>query len=78
MEIKIRNIVRLLGTNEIYEVDNIIGELLLCKPINVVALKEHRVIPIKKSEVEVIMDKETDAFNLLFKDLPGGSDEENT
>lgn len=67
MEIKIRNIVRVKGTNEVYEVDNIIGELLLCKPINIVVDAELKIVPIKASEVEVLMDQENDVFNVLFK-----------
>lgn len=65
MDVKIRNIVRVKGTNEVYEVDNIIGELLICKPINVKTDMEK--VPIRKSEVEVVMDQETDIFNVLFK-----------
>ena len=69
MEVKIKNIVRIKGTNEVYEVINIIGELLLCKPINHNVDKAYikHGIPVKTSEVEVVMDQETDAFNLLFK-----------
>lgn len=67
MDIKIRNIVRVKGTNEVYEVSDIIGELLLCKPVNTPIISNFTAIPIKNSEVEVIMDKETDIFNILFK-----------
>lgn len=67
MDVKIRNIVRRKGTNEVYEVDNIIGELILCKPINTTVDHELKIIPLKISEVEVLMDQETDIFNVLFK-----------
>ena len=72
MEIKIRNIVQVKGTNEVYEVLDIIGEVLLCKPINHNLDKTYAKhgLPIKKSEVEVLMDEETDAFNILFKREP--------
>jgi hypothetical protein len=72
MEIKIKNIVRVKGTTEVYEVINIIGKMLLCKPINHnvdKAFIKHG-MPIKAEEVEVVMDQETDAFNLLFKKDP--------
>jgi hypothetical protein len=72
MEIKIRNIVRVKGTTEVYEVLNIIGDLLLCKPINKnldKAFQKHG-MPLKKTEVEVVMEEETDAFNILFKRDP--------
>jgi len=74
MEIKVKNIVRVRGTSEVYEVINIIGKVLLCKPINRNLSKEFikHGMPIKADEVEVLMDEETDAFNLLFK---GNSDE---
>lgn len=67
MEIRVNNIVRLKGTNKFYEVTEIIGEIALCKSIN-----EHNEAfkngwPFKKSELEVIMDEDTDAFNILFK-----------
>ena len=67
MDIKIRNIVRKIGTNEVYEVENIIGQMLLCKPINTTVDHELKIVPLKASEVEVLMDQETDAFNILFK-----------
>lgn len=72
MEIKIKNIVRVKGTLEVYEVINIIGEMLLCKPINknLEADFVKHGLPLKKSDVEVVMDQETDAFNLLFKADP--------
>ena len=72
MEIKIKNIVRVKGTMEVYEVINIIGELLLCKPINKNLEKEYikHGLPIKASEVEIVMDQETDVFNMLFKKDP--------
>jgi len=72
MEIKIKNIVRVKGTTEVYEVINIIGELLLCKPINKNLDKAYikHGMPIKAMDVEVVMDQETDAFNLLFKADP--------
>jgi hypothetical protein len=69
MEVKIKNIVRVKGTMEVYEVINIIGKVLLCKPINHnvdKAFVKHG-LPLREDEVEVVMDQETDAFNLLFK-----------
>jgi hypothetical protein len=73
MEVKIKNIVRAKNTNEIYEVVNIIGELLICKPVN--HSTGHKGVdkiglPMKVDDVEVMMDEETDAFNLLFKKDP--------
>jgi len=69
MEIKIKNIVKLKETNEIYEVINIIGDILLCKPINALLDKTFQKygLPLKKEDVEVMMDQETDALNILFK-----------
>jgi hypothetical protein len=69
MEIKIKNIVRIKGSSEVYEVINILGKVLLCKPINKNLDKAFVKygMPIKADEVEVVMEEETDAFNLLFK-----------
>lgn len=67
--VKKGSIVRKTGTKEIYEVLSIVGAVLLCKSINVAALKkvEHG-IPLQESEVEIMMDGETDAFDILFGD----------
>ena len=72
MEVKIRNIVRLKGTSEVYEVLDIVGQMLLCRPINKNLDKAYVKygMPLKAADVEVIMDQETDAFNLLFKADP--------
>lgn len=67
MGVKIRSIVRKKDTNEVYEVEQIIGDMLLCKPVNVVVEHEIKMVPLKVSEVDVLMDQETDIFNVLFK-----------
>lgn len=67
MEIKKNSIVRKKDTNEIFEVEEIIGNMLLCKPVNVPAIKDKKV-PMVSHEVEVLLDGETDVFNLLFRD----------
>lgn len=67
MEIKVNNIVRRIGTNEVFEITEVHGKVILGKPINVPSLKQIAV-PLTEQEVEIIMDEETDVFNLLFKD----------
>lgn len=67
--VKKGSIVRKTGTKEIYEVLEVMGTIVLCKSVNVAALKKlpHN-IPMQVSEVEVMMDGETDAFDILFGD----------
>lgn len=71
--VKKGSIVKRTGTKEIYEVLSIVGKVLLCKSVNIPALRklEHN-IPLQESEVEIMMDGETDAFDILF----GDSDED--
>lgn len=65
--VKKGSIVRKTGTKEIYEVIDQTGNILLCKSVNVAALKklDHN-IPLQVSEVEIMMDGETNAFDILF------------
>lgn len=67
MRVQPRNIVRKLNTNEVFEVLMVSGKVLLCNPVN---SKGHDGIPVplKIDEVEVLMEEETDVFNLLFRD----------
>mgnify|MGYP006275467297 CR=1 FL=1 len=67
MEIKKNSIVRRKDTNEVFEVEEVVGTILLCTPVNVPAIKDKK-IPMKIDEVEVVLDGETDVFNLLFRD----------
>ena len=71
MEIKKNSIVRKLDTNEVYEVISISGNLIIGVPININSLKGVPV-PLKVSEIEMLMEEETDAFNLLFRDDDDG------
>jgi hypothetical protein len=66
MVIKKNSIVRRISTSEVYEVVEIVGKLLLCDPINLPSQKGIKT-PLTEDEVEVIMDEETDTFNLLFR-----------
>jgi hypothetical protein len=67
--VKKGSIVRKTGTKEIYEVLEVNGKILLCKSVNVAALKKIACnIPMQTSEVEIMMDGETDAFDILFGD----------
>ena len=67
--VKVGSIVKKKGTNEVYEVLELSGGMLVCKSISVVALKGSQYgVPLKESEVEVVIDGETDAFNILFGD----------
>lgn len=72
MEIRVNNIVRIKGTNEVFEVVNIKGEILICRPVNTSSnsLVAAFGLPLKRSEVEVMMEEETDAFNILFRKDP--------
>jgi hypothetical protein len=75
MDIKKNSIIRKINTNEIYEVVEKIGTIVVCKSVNVPALKDVSLIPLKENEIELIMDGETDAFNLLFREDSDGGDE---
>lgn len=67
--VKIGSIVKKIATNEVYEVERISGTMLICKAISVASLKEaEHGVPLFESEVEVVIDGETDAFNILFGD----------
>ncbi len=66
MAIKRNSIVRRISTSEVFEVVDIVGKLLLCDPINLPSLKGLKV-PLTEDEIEVIMDEDTDVFNLLFR-----------
>lgn len=60
-------------TNELYEVVDIIGTLLVGKPVNSPYIKNlTNNVPLKISEVDLLLDEGTDAFNILF-----GENEEN-
>lgn len=74
--VKTGSIVRRVGTKEIYEVISIVGSVLMCKSVNVPALKkiEHN-IPLQESEVEIMIDGETDAFDILFGEEFGEEDD---
>lgn len=63
MEFKIGNIVKHIGSGQILEITGIVGKLILCKPLD---MNAH--IPYKQDELEIIMEEETEAFNILFKD----------
>lgn len=65
MELKINSIVKHVNTKEVYEVIDIKGSIVLCNPINLPSLKNHQ-IPFKINELEVMMEEETDAFDILF------------
>lgn len=69
MHIKPNNIVRKIGTNEVYEVVTVTGKIIMCNPVNPRSYKGYPV-PLKLDEVEVIMEEETDAFNILFRGDP--------
>jgi len=67
--VKKGSIVKKNGTKEIYEVLSIVGSILMCRAVNVPSLKNHpSYIPLQVSEVDVMMDGETDAFDILFGD----------
>lgn len=67
MEIKKNSIVRRKDTNEVFEVEEIIGNMLLCKPVNIPSIKDKKV-PMTADEIEVILEGETDVFNVLFRE----------
>ena len=70
MEIKINSIVRVKGTNQVFEVINIIGTMAYCEAVTSPELKG-ATVPFKLSELEVLMEEESDAFNLLFRSDDG-------
>lgn len=77
--VKKGSIVRRTGTKEIYEVLEVNGKILLCKSVNVAALKKSKhSIPMQESEVEIMMDGETDAFEILFGDMNEDFEDENS
>ena len=65
--VKKGSIVKKIGSKEIYEVLEVVGLVLMCKSLNVAFLKkqEHSV-PLKESEVEILIDGETTALDILF------------
>lgn len=70
MAIKVNSIVKNKNTKEIYEVISITGVIALCKAVN---LPIDDLVPFRLSELEVMMEDETDAFNILFR----GDDDSN-
>lgn len=67
MEIKKNSIVKVKGTNQVFEVIEVTGAIALCLPITSTSLRGSKV-PFKLDELEVLIDGETDAFNLLFRE----------
>jgi hypothetical protein len=72
MAIKLKSIVRRIGTNEIYEVIGIYGDMISCKSINNRYDGVHPIlndnIPFATEELELMMEEETDVFNILFRE----------
>lgn len=64
MDIKVDYIVRHIGSKEVYEVLDVIGSMALCKSVSHPAAAP---TAFKLVELEVLMDEETDAFNVLFR-----------
>lgn len=67
MQLKVNSIVKHKDTKEVYEVILMIGSMVLCRPVNLPSLKDKEV-PFRADELEVMMEEETDIFNVLFKD----------
>lgn len=66
MAIKVNSIVRVKGTNQIFEVIAVTGSIALCEAVTSPELKG-ATVPFKLNELEILIDGETDAFNILFR-----------
>ena len=64
-EVKIGNIVRNTRNGQIYEIVMVNGLSSVGKPIN--TDKKSQLVALLNEEIEVLLDEENDAFNVLFK-----------
>jgi hypothetical protein len=63
--VKNGNIIKNIGTKEVYEVISVVGTMLMCKPVNQPDIGI--LVPMRIVDVEVMIEDETEAFNILFR-----------